>query len=233
LQALDLYGLIEENLDFKEEVQALYSQFFEIVSNKKIKKLIDIGCGQGNFCILLENYGIKTLGVDLSQKQIELAKKKNINVQCIDIKNIKEKFECATATFDVLNYIPNEYLETFLTHAYNLLEDNGYFIFDVNTIFGFEEIAQGTLTIDLEERFIAIDANFEANTLYTDITLFIKENKLYNKENGTIEQYYYDRSTFSKLFKKIGFDLLEIKDIYLHNDEEPDKQIYVLQKKEH
>ncbi len=231
MQALDLYGSIEEYLDFKEEIQSLYLQTLEVVTNKKVSTLIDIGCGQGDFCLLLQDKGIKTLGVDLSSKQIELASKKNIDVKCCDIKDITEKFECATAVFDVLNYLPKKELENFLQNTYKLLEENGYFIFDINTLFGFEEIAQGTLTLDLEEKFIAIDANFENNTLYTDITLFTKQNELYNKQSGTIEQYYHEKSQLQKLFKRTGFALLEIQDVYLHNDEEADKQIYVLQKK--
>lgn len=231
MQALDLYGTIEEYLDFKEEVSSLYNETLQIALANQVKTLIDIGCGQGDFCLLTQKNGIKTLGVDLSSKQIELASKKDIKVKCCDIKDIDEKFECATAIFDVLNYIPKKELSNFLQYTYNLLEEDGFFIFDINTLFGFEEIAQGTLTIDLEEKFIAIDANFEQNTLFTDITLFRASNGLYNKETGTIEQYYHDKTTFLKLFKKIGFELVDIKDIYLHNDDEADKQIYVIQKK--
>jgi predicted TPR repeat methyltransferase len=231
LQALDLYGSIEEYLDFKEEVQSLYSKTLDLVLNYKCTNLIDIGCGQGDFCLLAQEQGIKTFGVDLSSKQIELAKQKPIDVQCCDIKEVKGKFECATAVFDVLNYIPKRELEQFLKSTYTLLEDNGYFIFDINTLFGFEEIAQGTLTIDLKQKFIAIDANFESNTLFTDITTFSSSNGLYNKQSGTIEQFYHDETTFLKLFQKIGFELIEVQNVYLHNEEEADKQIYVIQKK--
>lgn len=232
MQALDLYGSIEQYLDFKDEISSLYSQTLDLVLEKTPNKLIDIGCGQGGFCILAQDKGIQTLGVDLSSKQIKLAKQKDINVKCCDIKDIDEKFSCATAIFDVLNYIPKKELENFLQYTYDLLESSGYFIFDINTLFGFEEIAQGTLTIDLEDKFIAIDANFQEDTLYTDITLFRASNGLYNKERGTIEQHYHDKKTFLKLFKKIGFKLIKIKDVYLHNDEVADKQIYVIEKKD-
>ncbi|MCB9096387.1 MAG: hypothetical protein H6630_01880 [Arcobacter sp.] len=50
--------------------------------------------------------------------------------------------------------------------------------FDGNSYFGFEEVAQGTITIDLEDKFIAIDANFEDEKLQTDITLFKEDKKM-------------------------------------------------------
>jgi cyclopropane fatty-acyl-phospholipid synthase-like methyltransferase len=160
LQPLDLYAKIEEYLDFEEEVKYLHNTIKSLVLEKKPDTHIDIGCGQGEFSKDLNSLGIKTLGVDLSKKQIQIATSKGIDAKCIDIADIEEKFDLATAIFDVINYLPNEYIKTFLQNSYNLLNPNGYFIFDVNTLFGFEEVAQGTLTIDVDDKFIAIDANF-------------------------------------------------------------------------
>jgi len=230
LQALDLYGTIEEYLDFHEEVRTLYSNILEAIIDKDISTIIDIGCGQGDFCVLLGINGFQAYGVDLSQKQIEIAKKKDIDVECIDIKDVKKKFQCATATFDVLNYIPPKELQNFIQSTYDLLEENGYFVFDFNTLFGFEEIAQGTLSLDLEEKFIVIDANFDSDVLYTDMTVFTQENELYNKQSGTIEQYYHPKSLFIKIFKEVGFEVVDLIDVYLHNDEEADKQIFLVKK---
>lgn len=230
MQALDLYGTIEEYLDFHEEVRTLYSNILEAIIDKDISTIIDIGCGQGDFCVLLGINGFQAYGVDLSQKQIEIAKKKDIDVECIDIKDVKKKFQCATATFDVLNYIPPKELQNFIQSTYDLLEENGYFVFDFNTLFGFEEIAQGTLSLDLEEKFIVIDANFDSDVLYTDMTVFTQENELYNKQSGTIEQYYHPKSLFIKIFKEVGFEVVDLIDVYLHNDEEADKQIFLVKK---
>lgn len=182
MQTLDLYATIEEYLDFEEEIHHLYKTIGTIAISKEPKKLIDIGCGQGEFCHILNHNKISTLGVDLSAKQIDIAKQKDINAKCIDIKDIDEKFDCATAVFDVLNYIKSKDLKSFIQNTYNLLEKNGYFIFDINTLYGFQEIAQGTLSIDNDDNFIVIDANFQDETLYTDITFFTQENKLYKNK---------------------------------------------------
>lgn len=236
MQALDLYATIEEYLDFEEEVHHLYKTIGHTVLSKEPKTLIDIGCGQGEFCHIMELNGIKTLGVDLSAKQIEIAVSKGTNAKCIDIKDIKEKFECATATFDVINYIPQNYIKDFLQQSYNLLLENGYFIFDINSLYGFENVAQGTLNIDLEYKFIAIDANFEDNILYTDITLFSKtsengvEKELYSKQTGTIEQYCYSKDELTAILEDIGFEVENVMSFNLHSSEDNDKYIFVCKK---
>ena len=232
MQALDLYASIEEYLDFEDEVHHLYKTIGHTVLSKDPTTLIDIGCGQGEFCHIMELNGIKSFGVDLSAKQIEIAVSKGTNAKCIDIKDITEKYDCATAIFDVINYIPQESIKDFLTHSYNLLNPNGYFIFDVNSLYGFENVAQGTLTIDLEDKFIAIDANFEENVLYTDITLFHQKDlkERYKKQTGTIEQYCYTNEELSSLLQEIGFTVEKVIDFNLHSSEDCDKFIYICKK---
>lgn len=230
MQPLDLYASIEQYLGFEEEIDELYKAIGLQVLSKEPKTLLDIGCGQGDFCYIMEHNGIKTLGVDLSPKQIEIAQLKGINTKCIDIKDIEEKYECATAVFDVVNYLPNDYIKEFLSHTYNLLEDGGYFIFDLNSHFGFQEVAQGTLNIDNDDKFIAIDANFLENVLYTDITVFTQDSKNFTKQSGTIEQFYYENEQMINILQSIGFVVESIIDFNLHNYEEDDKYIFICKK---
>lgn len=230
MQALDLYASIEEYLDFEEETHHLYKTIGHIVLSKDIDNLVDIGCGQGEFCNIMNANGIKTFGVDLSQKQIDMAIQKNIDAKCIDIKDIEDKYDCATATFDVLNYIPDSNLQEFITNTYNLLNEGGYFLFDINTLYGFEEVAQGCLTIDNDDNFIAIDANFHDNILYTDITKFTKNKDLYQKQEGTIKQVYHTNKELTNILKSVGFTIEDIINFNLHGEKNHDKQIFIAKK---
>lgn len=229
MQPLDLYASIEESLDFSEEIQSLYEAIALKVIKSQTKDLIDIGCGQGEFCRLLEVNGISTYGVDLSKKQIQIAKSKGLNVQAIDIKDIDKKFNCATAVFDVVNYLNDDYIESFFTNVSRVLNKNGLFIFDINSLHGFEDIAQGVLTIDEENRFIAIDAVFQNNTLFTKIDLFTKEKQLFKKDTGTIKQYYHSMHKIKEISKKTGFKFVSSEGFNLHSDE-CDKYIITLEK---
>ncbi|MCT7649314.1 class I SAM-dependent methyltransferase [Aliarcobacter butzleri] len=228
---LDLYAKVEPYLDFEEEVYTLHKEFLRFVMVNDLDNIIDIGCGQGYFLENLKVNKKKYFGIDLSVEQIKVCEEKNLNAKAIDLKDVKEKYDCATAIFDVLNYIPKNELKIFLEQTYEILNQNAYFIFDVNSYFGFDEVAQGTITIDVEDKFIAIDANFENNKLQTDITLFEKqENGLFSKEQDSIIQEYHSKEFLSKILEEIGFKLIEIKEFNLHTDEIADKLIFICKK---
>lgn len=228
---LDLYAKVEPYLDFEEEVYTLHKEFLRFVMVNDLDNIIDIGCGQGYFLKNLKVNKKKYFGIDLSVEQIKVCQEKNLNAKAIDLKDVKEKFDCATAIFDVLNYIPKNELKRFLEQTYEILNQNAYFIFDVNSYFGFDEVAQGTITVDVEDKFIAIDANFENNKLQTDITLFEKqENGLFSKEQDSIIQEYHSKEFLTKILEEIGFKQIEIKEFNLHTDEIADKLIFICKK---
>ncbi len=229
---LNLYSKIEPFLDFEEEIYRLHNEFVGFVVSNELDNVLDIGCGQGYFLECLKANSKTAFGIDLSEHQIQVCHEKGLdNTACISLNEVKEKYDCATAIFDVINYINKDDLKQFFEDCYNLLNKDGYFIFDVNTLFGFEDIAQGCITIDLEDKFIAIDANYEDGKLITDLTLFTKETELYSKEQDSITQYYHDKQRVKKLLTKIGFKIESINDFYLHSfDEKPDKLIYICKK---
>ena len=228
---LDLYARVEPFLSFEEEIYTLHKEFLKFIMVNDLDNIIDIGCGQGYF---LENLMVNkktAFGIDLSVEQIKACEERNLNAKVIDLADVKEKFDCATAIFDVLNYIPKEDLKLFITQVNIVLNQGAYFIFDVNSLFGFEEVAQGCITIDLEDKFIAIDANFENNKLQTDITLFTKENGgLFSKESDSIIQEYHTKEFLRKLLKECNFEIQEIKKFNLHTDEHADKLIFICKK---
>ncbi len=231
MNGLNLYSKIEKDLDFQAEVEELYDAFLKICEELAVKKVIDIGCGQGNFLLSLEASGMEAFGTDLSSEQIKVCKEKELNVACIDIADVKETFDCATAIFDVLNYMDKQSLEKFVKDTYNLLSVGGYFIFDVNTLYGFEEVAQGSLNINLEGKFIAIDAFFEDKKLTTNIVLFSKKgDETYTKEEDFITQYYHEKNAIKKLLTKSGFEIKQIINFHLHSDDKADKLIFICQK---
>ncbi|MFY4795711.1 class I SAM-dependent DNA methyltransferase [Aliarcobacter butzleri] len=228
---LDLYAKVEPYLDFEEEVYTLHKEFLRFVMVNDLDNIIDIGCGQGYFLENLKVNKKKYFGIDLSVEQIKVCQEKNLNAKAIDLKDVKEKFDCATAIFDVLNYISKNELKIFLEQTYEILNQDAYFIFDVNSYFGFDEVAQGTITIDAEDKFIAIDANFENNKLQTDITLFEKqENGLFSKEQDSIIQEYHSKEFLTKILEEVGFKQIEIKEFNLHTDEIADKLIFICKK---
>jgi len=226
---LDLYSKIEPSLEFHDEVYKLHKEFLEFIIKKDLNNIIDIGCGQGYFLENLLINKIKCFGIDLSENQIKICKEKGLeNTASIHLSQLDKKFDCATAIFDVINYLHKDELEKFFKDTFDILNKNGYFIFDVNSHFGFDEVAQGSITIDENSRFIAIDATFEDEKLITNLTLFSKtKENLYEKESDFITQYYYDNRYLKEILKKVGFIVEKIKGFNLHGYEQNDKEIFI------
>jgi len=63
--------------------------------------ILDIGCGDGNFVYYLQQSGYKnTIGIDLSEEQIELGK--SIGIENIHVANLSEFLKGKTDYFDLI-----------------------------------------------------------------------------------------------------------------------------------
>ncbi|RXJ57627.1 class I SAM-dependent DNA methyltransferase [Candidatus Marinarcus aquaticus] len=228
---LNLYAKVESYLDFEEEVRQLHKAFLGLLYERQPQSVIDIGCGQGAFLQHLQTNGVKAFGIDLSSEQIKVCQAKGLAAQCLSLEEVSQTFDCATAIFDVINYIPKQHLKIFFEQSYLVLNQGGTFVFDVNSLFGFQEVAQGSLNINLDDKFIAIDALFEQNILRTDITLFsLQKSGLYSKEQDFIEQYYHTTKELKTLLESVGFAVESVVNFNLHGYEESDKLIFVCKK---
>lgn len=115
----DYYERFNQDKPYKKEIEFVYKWA------KRPKSIFDIGAGTGNYWKFYPK-GVDIFGVD---KSPHMAHNKN-NKVCADITTYKhpfrEQYDCATALFDVLNYIPK--------HKWwkNLpIKKGGYFIFDI------------------------------------------------------------------------------------------------------
>lgn len=229
--ALNLYAQIEPYLGFEDEIYSLHKLFLRFIMENDLDNILDIGCGQGYFLQNLQINQKKYLGVDLSSEQINACLEKGLNAKNLDIKDLNQKFDCIVAIFDVLNYIKKPDLKTFLENVSNLLNKDAYFLFDINTLYGFEEIAQGSLNLDFDDKFIAIDAYFENNFLNTKLTLFSKNSQnLFEKKCDTIVQEYHKKEFLKKLLSEFGLVLEKSEDIFLHNSKKADKYLFICKK---
>jgi SAM-dependent methyltransferase len=91
------YDMFNEDKPYKKEIEFVYKWAW------CPEKIFDIGCGTANYWKYYPK-GTYLKGVDQSNDMAQ----KNKNISCADITRFKtkEKFNCATALFDVINYIP-------------------------------------------------------------------------------------------------------------------------------
>ena len=227
--ALDLYAKVEDLLGVKEASPRLYAHYFLFLNPLITDRLLDVGCGSGDFLLqmqkALELPYVK--GIDLSPVMVSKTREQQIDAECIDLCDMNEKFDVITAVFDMLNYLPKSQLKTFLNCVASTLNDGGYFLCDINTLYGFENVAVGSFIEDDKERFLTIDSDFEKGEYISEFTLFEQEGSLYKKSQETIRQYYH---TVEELVAYSGLSLVLSDDVDLYELEEADKCFVVLQK---
>lgn len=227
--SLDLYAKVEDLLGVKEAAPTLYAHYLLFLNTVDFDSLLDVGCGSGDFLRQMQSaLDIpKAKGVDLSPLMVSKTIEQGYDAQCIDLCDLKGHFDVITAVFDMLNYLDKEQLEGFLSCVKEHLNDGGYFLCDINTLYGFENVAVGSFIADDEERFLTIDSDFEHGEYISEFTLFEKEGTMFKKSQETIKQYYH---TVNSIVMLSGLELIQNEDVSLYDFDEADKVFLVLRK---
>ena len=227
--SLDLYAKVEDLLENGEAIATLYDYYYTTLAQLSFETLLDIGCGSGAYLVTLQQHfpQIKAKGIDLSPVMATRARAKGVDAEAVDLCEVDGKFDVMTAVFDMMNYLPDEALNSFFACIRSHLNEGGYFMFDVNTLYGFENVAVGAYIVEDAHRFVAIDSDFEEGCYRADFTLFEKEDTCYRRTLQTIEQFYH---TTEDLLKASGMQLVADEPLSLYGFEEADKRFIVLQK---
>ena len=225
-ESLDLYSRVEHLLGIEDATKYLHTLYSEVLYNYEIKTLLDVGCGRGDLMQTFAKYDVVCDGIDLSGLMVQKAKAKGLSAEHKSICEVDKKYDAVVSVFDVLNFVRPEELEEFLNCVHNSLNEGGLFAFDINTLHGFSNVAEGTMIAEEEDSFLAVDAVFEDNKLHTKFTLFTQgEGQCHKKEQSTITQYFHGLKYFKNLknFKVVQSAYLDLYD-------KKDKALIVLKK---
>lgn len=227
--SLDLYAKVEDLLGVKEAAPSLYAHYLLFLNSIDLDSLLDVGCGSGDF--LRQMQGALDIpqikGIDLSPLMVSKTLEQGYDAECIDLCDLNGRYDVLTAVFDMLNYLDKEHLAHFLVCVKEHLNDGGYFLCDINTLSGFENVAVGSYIVDDEERFLSIDSDFEDFEYSAEFTLFEKEGPTFKKSQETIRQYYH---TIGDIVLLSGLELVQSDDVNLYDLDESDKLFFVLRK---
>ncbi len=111
------------------ERQKKYIRFFS-----GSKKVLDIGCGRGEFMKLLVKAGIEAEGVDLSSSMLKEAEKEGLN--CIKSDALNYLKNCKPDTFDgifsaqVIEHLSPDYLKDMVSESFRVLKKSGILLLE-------------------------------------------------------------------------------------------------------
>ncbi len=172
----------------------------------KTSKIIELGCGAGNYVIYLAGKGFDVTGVDISPKAIDIAKKsmnkKGVKCKFVvsnvlsDMTEIIDNYDFAY-DWELLHHIFPEDREKYINNVYRLLKPGGAYL----SVFFSEESPQ-----------------------------FGGKEK-YRKTPLNTVLYFSSESEILKLVKPL-FKVLELKTVEIQGKYSPHKAIYTLLKKQ-
>ena len=228
MNSLDLYATIEPLIGFDEQYKRLYARYLKELTSLHVTRILDIGCGNGKLLQLLEKEGFAAQGIERSRMMVERARDLGVNASLDELDSFKDgSFDAILAVADVLNYIPPRELSLFFEEIARVLKPNGFFLADINTLHGFENVADGVMVKEIEGNFLSVDASFENPLLKTIITLFTPKDEQYTKEQGEIMQYYHPLSQFKKI-PLLSF--VKSYPIHLFSHDVADKTLFILKR---
>ena len=180
-----VYDLFMDNIPYEEWTEYVK----ELLAEEGVKDgiLLDLGCGTGSVTELLAKSGFDMIGIDNSEEMLEIAMEKRAEsgLDILYLLQDMREFELygtvkgVVSICDSMNYIlDDEDLLDVFKLVHNYLDNDGIFIFDMNTMYKYENIlADNTFAEDREESSF-IWENFydeEEEINQYDLSLFVQE----------------------------------------------------------
>ena len=199
-----------------------------------VRTALDLACGTGILCEMLQNAGIEASGMDLSEGMIRIARERtpDIHYDIADMTTYRpsSEFDLVTCTGDAVNHIAElADVEKIFQNVYTYTAHGGYFIFDL-----------------LSENEISTSEPFEMD--FTDSTrvwfqMTTPEEKRVNLkikvyENGeqafeeNIRETVHDPDTICALLRKCGFTVVRCADQLLDHTDRHGTTWFIVAKKE-
>ena len=234
--------LILEDINYEE----MCLRIMEICKEEKInfKNYLDIACGTGNVTKRLAKNFNESFAIDLSEDMLREAfekfKKEKVKckILCQDMTNLNlnRKFDLITCVLDSSNYIIEEskFID-YIKSVKNHLNDEGIFIFDINSYYKLSTIlGNNTYTYNEEEVFYVWENNFQDDLLSMYLTFFVKENNndLYERFEEEHLEKAYKEEFIEKTLKSLDLKIIGKFDGYSKNEvnSTTERIVYVVKK---
>jgi len=214
-----IYDKLMYDIDYSNWADYIEEIFHK--NKKDVSLLLDLGCGTGSFCIEMAKRGYDMIGVDLSPDMLSCAREKaeNSGVDILFLNQDMTRFElygtvdAAVCLMDSINYITGKSdLKRMFKLVKNYLNPDGLFIFDINSVYKFENILSDNVYYDVGDDIAYIWQNSydkKRRICEFDLTFFVKEKDYYQRYDEVHKERAYSIDEMKNLIETSGMKLLK------------------------
>jgi SAM-dependent methyltransferase len=205
---------------FANDVAPKIHAFFAARSGDlRSKRILDIACGTGQLAVYFLERGYEVVGLDLSgamlayarenaRAYIERGQANFVEADAADF-TMDDSFGLVVSTFDALNHLPDfDDLDGCFASTADVLEPGGWFIFDLNTLFGLRR--WGGMSVQEEEDLVLITRGVvseQEGRAYTQISGFLRrDDGLYERFNEVAYNTIFALEDVAEALEDAGFD---------------------------
>lgn len=198
--------------------------------DKKPRNILEMACGTGNISYYFGNTGYRLTAFDISEEMLAKAYKKlgrfkNIKLlkqDMIDFK-LNEKFDVVISLCDSVNYVlESRDLKKTFKNVYEHLDQDGIFIFDINSYYKLKHIiGNNTFIEDREDIYYIWQNEYEEDRDIANfyLTFFHREGEdCFKRFDEVHRERAYKVEEIKNTLKDVGFNKIDIYEGFTFNE---------------
>lgn len=236
-----LYDELTQNVEYEKRCDYILS-FFE-KNGIKSGTVLDLACGTGSMSIPFMKKGYNIIGVDYSEEMLEIASNRlsevGNNFSLLKAKmqefEFSEKADACICCLDSINHLNNiDDVQATFKNVYDSLNNNGLFVFDVNTVYKHNEVlADNTFVFDEDDYYLVWDNEaVDDRTVRILLDMFLFNGENYDRFSEEFEETAYSVEELSTWLKNSGFVDIKVYDELSYDEPKNDSErLYFVCKK--
>ena len=198
--------------------------------------VVDLACGTGTLTGILAQRGYDMIGIDASPDMLMKAREKcpaNVLLLCQPMNRLDlyGTIDAVVCTLDSISHITDA--DTLLEVFKNVslfLEDNGIFVFDVNTEYKHRNVlADNTFVIDSENVYCVWQNSLDDDVVNINLDFFELDDGCYYRSSEAFSERAYSDETLRKMLQAADLTVLAVMDGYTDRevDDKSERAVYI------
>lgn len=212
------YDSLMRNVDYKSRAKYILEVFERLGHDMGLS--LDLACGTGELTIELKKAGVDIYGADAAHEMLYRALDKAYD-EGLDILFICQKMQeldlygtidTCICTLDSINHVVDiEDVQKAFERVSLFTNPQGYFLFDVNTVYKHQQIlSDNTFVYDAEDVFCVWQNSLkENNVVEIELDFFERDGKVYHRTSESFCERAYSDEQLTAMLNKAGFEVVE------------------------